>query len=259
MARAKVYHRVCRVCGVDKVVAEFPKFSAKCTQCVEAHKNELGICNDCGRERKILAKGLCNGCYDKQLKKRLPTIHCATCGESTANFGRGMCARCYSNWRYHNNPKKWAEQQSASAKKNPEREKAAEHKRYLKRKASGETQMRSHLYYQRHPDKVSEANRKYRKNNPRKAAHYVQIRQARLASLPHTLTEKEWIEILERYNHSCAYCGEKVTPLHREHKLPASRGGGYTKDNIVPACLRCNSRKATRTDEEFKEYLKKFP
>lgn len=76
-------------------------------------------------------------------------------------------------------------------------------------------------------------------------------RQARIAKLPHTLTQEQWQEILEEYGHACAYCGRGDVPLEQEHKVPVTRGGGYTRENIVPACVSCNRRKGTKTAEEL--------
>jgi len=57
-----------------------------------------------------------------------------------------------------------------------------------------------------------------------------------------TLTAEEWNVIKKRYKNRCVYCGQEK-PLTRDHIIPLSKGGYHTKDNIVPACLSCNSRK----------------
>jgi 5-methylcytosine-specific restriction endonuclease McrA len=58
-----------------------------------------------------------------------------------------------------------------------------------------------------------------------------------------TLTGSEWIKILARYNQSCAYCNRTDRKLTQDHVIPISKGGHHTKENVVPACLSCNSRK----------------
>jgi 5-methylcytosine-specific restriction endonuclease McrA len=57
-----------------------------------------------------------------------------------------------------------------------------------------------------------------------------------------TLTDQEWEDIKKHYKYRCVYCGEKK-PLTRDHIIPASKGGAFTKDNVVPACKSCNSVK----------------
>lgn len=87
-------------------------------------------------------------------------------------------------------------------------------------------------------------------------------RRALEAELPATLTEEQWNMLLDAYGHKCAYCGEHPEnggALHKEHVVPVSRGGGYTLENIVPACGSCNSRKHARVPGEggirFRRYV----
>ncbi len=93
-----------------------------------------------------------------------------------------------------------------------------------------------------------ESMRRWRANNPEEAAKQVRIsgkrREARKRQLPATLTVKEWEHTLEYFERSCAYCGKPSIELHQEHFIPVAKGGGYTKENIVPACPDCNQSKS---------------
>jgi HNH endonuclease len=51
----------------------------------------------------------------------------------------------------------------------------------------------------------------------------------------------------------CAYCGDPV-PVQVDHILPRSRGGSDDRDNLAPACKRCNMEKLDFTPEEYREY-----
>lgn len=55
----------------------------------------------------------------------------------------------------------------------------------------------------------------------------------------------------------CYYCGSYVA--HREltmdHLVPLARGGRSTKDNLVPSCKDCNTKKKTMLPVEWDEYL----
>jgi 5-methylcytosine-specific restriction endonuclease McrA len=107
------------------------------------------------------------------------------------------------------------------------------------------------------PEKLKAIDAVYRANNleeikARRAAHPEANRTAgtryaaRKKALPATLTTEQWIAILAAYKHRCAYCGvkeSKKSPLTQDHVIPLSKGGGTTKENIVPACLSCNSKK----------------
>jgi 5-methylcytosine-specific restriction endonuclease McrA len=51
----------------------------------------------------------------------------------------------------------------------------------------------------------------------------------------------------------CHYCNEKFTPndLTMDHVVPLSRGGKSTKNNAVPSCKPCNSKKKYYTPVEM--------
>ena len=56
----------------------------------------------------------------------------------------------------------------------------------------------------------------------------------------HDLTMEQWLETLEYFDHTCAYCGEEYQVI--EHYLPVYIAG-TTVSNCVPACLQCNIMK----------------
>lgn len=58
-----------------------------------------------------------------------------------------------------------------------------------------------------------------------------------------TLTMADWRDALEFFEHKCAYCGEPDEVLHQDHVIALSKGGHYTRQNIIPACSTCNFRK----------------
>lgn len=76
-------------------------------------------------------------------------------------------------------------------------------------------------------------------------------RRARAGTWSNYLRSSDWQEILEKHNHSCAYCLVSIENLTKDHVIPLSRGGMHSKDNIVPACKSCNSRKHNKTVTEW--------
>jgi hypothetical protein len=54
--------------------------------------------------------------------------------------------------------------------------------------------------------------------------------------------------VLERDGWTCAYCGDAANSV--DHMLPQSRGGTEEVQNLVAACVRCNSAKRDRTPSE---------
>jgi len=57
----------------------------------------------------------------------------------------------------------------------------------------------------------------------------------------------------------CYYCGDRVShkELTMDHLVPLARGGRSTKDNLVPCCKSCNTKKKTMLPVEWEEYLNK--
>src|SRR5580658_1032347 len=58
--------------------------------------------------------------------------------------------------------------------------------------------------------------------------------------------------LFARDAHLCLYCGNEFGRHHltRDHVLPLSRGGRDTWENVVSACIHCNSRKGGRTPQQ---------
>jgi len=58
----------------------------------------------------------------------------------------------------------------------------------------------------------------------------------------------------------CYYCGRKFPykQLTMDHLVPLARGGRSTKDNLVPSCKECNTRKHSLLPIEWEEYLDKL-
>ena len=75
---------------------------------------------------------------------------------------------------------------------------------------------------------------------------YAHNYRARQKNADPNFTVADWREVLEKYNHRCAYCGGSDKKLTVEHVVALDNGGSHNKDNIVPACGPCNFRKHTR-------------
>lgn len=67
------------------------------------------------------------------------------------------------------------------------------------------------------------------------------------------LTLAEWGNALNHFSNRCAYCGD-TGKLQKEHIIPVSRGGGFTRNNIVPACIPCNQSKGSLPLHEWYKY-----
>ena len=112
-------------------------------------------------------------------------------------------------------------------------------------------------YYARHRYERLEQSAVYHRANPHIGRARSENYRARKAAALGSFTSAEWLALVEQYGGRCGYCGEKPSRLHADHRIPLSRGGSNTIENIVPACGRCNGRKGQLTEQEFRARLAK--
>jgi 5-methylcytosine-specific restriction endonuclease McrA len=58
----------------------------------------------------------------------------------------------------------------------------------------------------------------------------------------------------------CHWCGGQFAPeeLTMDHVIPIARGGKASRNNVVPCCKECNSKKKYLLPMEWDEYLTKL-
>lgn len=78
---------------------------------------------------------------------------------------------------------------------------------------------------------------------------------AKRRDIPHKLRRA----IFERDHYRCRYCGDFKGGLTLDHVMPVSRGGTDDLENLVTACKSCNSRKKTKTLDEWGVPLLEVP
>lgn len=135
---------------------------------------------------------------------------------------------------YQKNREKYLASNRAWAKRNPEKRKAI-NQRWLERTPHEKMQEHWRLFRERHPDRIQYQNARMRS-----------VRKG----LVSTLTADEWKVTLDYFNNECAYCGSTLA-IHKDHVVPCVKGGGFTKENIIPACPDCNNRKKARDMTEW--------
>ena len=73
---------------------------------------------------------------------------------------------------------------------------------------------------------------------------------ALLIELTPKLAKKRFREhIYEAWDYKCGYCGDEATSL--DHIIPRFKSGSSNRNNLVPACRRCNTAKASTKMEEW--------
>jgi len=108
-------------------------------------------------------------------------------------------------------------------------------------------------YYAEHLDEIRARARKWRQTERGRLVCQLKTarRTALKAGLLSTLTEAEWQRVVTHFGSCCAYCGADDIALAQDHVIALVNAGGYTADNIVPACKRCNSSKHNMALEDW--------
>ncbi len=76
------------------------------------------------------------------------------------------------------------------------------------------------------------------------------IRLSYMVKRPYQHKKLTRIEIFNRDEYTCQYCGKKTRHLTLDHIIPKHRGGKHSWENVVSCCAQCNQRKAGFTPEE---------
>jgi len=73
---------------------------------------------------------------------------------------------------------------------------------------------------------------------------------ALLIELTPKLAKKRYRQsIYDAWDCKCGYCGEDATSL--DHVIPRFRSGSSNRNNLIPACRRCNTNKASTKMEDW--------
>lgn len=73
---------------------------------------------------------------------------------------------------------------------------------------------------------------------------------ALLVEITPKLAKKRFREdIYKTWEYKCAYCEDAATSL--DHIIPRFKSGSSNRNNLVPACRRCNSNKASSEVETW--------
>lgn len=106
-------------------------------------------------------------------------------------------------------------------------------------------------FFNKEPNNRSGLFGRCRECNKRKSIFGGHSKKAKSKNLISDLTPEQWEAIKKIFNNKCAYCGMSEEEhlikwngeLNQEHIIPTTKGGGYTKNNIIPSCKLCNSSK----------------
>ncbi len=85
------------------------------------------------------------------------------------------------------------------------------------------------------------------------------VRLSRMIQVPRTRILLNRKNVVKRDRHVCQYCGKNDVPVTVDHVIPKDRGGQDTWENLVCACVPCNTEKRNRTPREAGMRLSRKP
>jgi 5-methylcytosine-specific restriction endonuclease McrA len=85
------------------------------------------------------------------------------------------------------------------------------------------------------------------------------VRLNRLIQVPRKRILLNRRNIIKRDSHACQYCGSDKGPFTVDHVVPKHQGGQDTWENLVCACVDCNTKKRNRTPPEASMHLTRKP
>ena len=85
------------------------------------------------------------------------------------------------------------------------------------------------------------------------------VRLLRYISVPRKKIILSRKNIIKRDAHQCQYCGIRNVPLTVDHVIPKHRGGPDSWENLVCACVKCNTKKGNQTPIEAGMNLLRTP
>ena len=163
-------------------------------------------------------------------KNKSRWVHCAECGRNRLHYARGLCQQCWSCQYYAEH-----------------REERVEYQRQYHAEHHEEGVEYNRQWYEANSEHRREYDCQWAKGNPDKKQ--AQKRRRRAAKWGATIGLVDEAAIYER-DKVCIYCGATEN-LTLDHLIPLSRGGAHTQDNLAVACRVHNSKKGTKTYEEF--------
>lgn len=115
---------------------------------------------------------------------------------------------------------------------------------------------RGREWARQHREENRAREREWTRRNPERRRAKGHRRRARAAHAEGFWTHDEWLGLVASYWNACAYCGRFVQ-LTVDHRVSLSRGGSNWIWNLLPACGRCNRRKGSRTEREYRQELRR--
>ena len=251
--------KICACCKKEKATDCFSKkrstkdgLNPYCKDCISikskayrtAHREEV-------QERKKASYHKSKQRADERTAEQLKAGSriCTRCGveKPLSEFGRRGNGGFYSQCRSCVN-----EITTEYARIN--RDKVIERKRMYHKTHKEQIDAYNREYYKNHTKEARERTREWETNNPEEvrlnaimAAHR---KRSKAAGVESSYSKAKWKRCKEYFSEDgvvhCAYCGKPVKRATIDHVVSLEQGGQNDSENVVPACLKCNSAKGNK-------------
>jgi len=248
---------ICSKCGKEKEQNEFSKGKRYCKQCAAEYSRQY-------RKNNAEKVRLSNALYRKRNPDKVEKwnanrrekwpIYKARYEEKAKEYRKANAEKARQRakeWR-ENNPERDRENHRRYREANGGRIKEATRLWRLKNKNKILQQMKQ--YAEENKDFIRQYRKEWKQKNRERVRLHNLARRNRKNRCLSAFTEEEWIKCLTFFNNKCAYCGVEAPILHQDHFVALYHGGPYTKDNILPACPRCN---LSKYNNDFYEWYPK--
>jgi 5-methylcytosine-specific restriction endonuclease McrA len=248
------YEGCCGRCGVGFVAATKRRryCSPSCAHqaWIEARRDRYNARMRAWRNRKMVEAGRPSLGRSRRgiLHGPRPVLGAGECERCGAGFpikqiARGVSVRRFCSRRCAN--KAWRE-------RNSERSRELARAKYRRDPAKARLAIRR--YYLANREKVDQKAKEWRQRNRDRVRFYSRLRHARARAAGPGCTYEEWMVLVARFAHRCAYCGGPGG-LTLDHRVPLSKGGANGISNFLPACADCNRRKNALDEALFRARL----
>ena len=156
----------------------------------------------------------------------------------------------YGALYYRENKQKHRERAKEWGATNPEKVRQSRKKYNSKHREKITASARD--WRRKNPDRAVAATNRYLAKNPEYRRVLHATRRARLAAAEGKFSLDELRVLIEKQKGRCGCCLTSLkSGYHADHKMPISRGGDNTIENIELLCQPCNSRKYNKLPHEW--------
>lgn len=168
---------------------------------------------------------------------------CKRCNADSERYADGRCKTCtlarHAEWAANNRDTRNASSRRWNAKNKDKKLQAAAE------------------YRVKHRDHINARRKELRAANPNAERLKAAKRRAYKKRNGGVLSKNILEILLDKQQGRCACCGVLLNGVfHLDHKVPLSRGGQNSDDNVQLLLPVCNLRKYTLTQEEFEAKIK---